>query len=385
MATRTGDPECMRILHAVTLLTPDGAYGGPVRVSLNQASALRIRGHSVTLAAAERGFDVRPTWAEGNPLVVRPAVRLVPRVGFAGLSAPSLVTWFLRSHSQFHAAHVHLARDLVLLPLAVAMMRMRLPYVLQAHGMILPEAHPLAPMIDRTIVRKLLCQAHEVFYLTTDERDALDEIAGGNARLTPLPNGVPLYPAATHSRRVPEVIYLARLHQRKRPVDFVAAAQELNARGITAEYTLIGPDEGEGRKVQELAAQAPNINWVGPVESGAGPARMQQASIFVLPSLSPEPYPMAVLEAMSVGLPVVVTDQCGLAPMVRKYDCGIVIEPGPSNIARAVERLLSAPDIALRLGERGRSAVKHDLGMSYVGQRLETSYSAAAHFRRWLP
>ncbi len=382
MATWTGDSDRLRILHAVTLLTPDGAYGGPVRVSLNQASALRIRGHSVTLAAAERGFDVRPTWAEGTPLVVRPAVRVVPRPGFAGLTAPGLLAWFLRAHGDFQAAHVHLARDLVLLPLAVAMMRAKLPYVVQAHGMILPGAHPFA---DRMIVRKLLCRAHEVFYLTTDEHDALDEVAGGNARLTPLPNGVPLYQAATYSRRVPEVLYLGRLHQRKRPVDFVAAAKELNARGITADYTLIGPDEGEGRKVQEVAAQAPNINWVGPIESGAGPARMRQASIFVLPSVSPEPYPMAVLEAMSVGLPVVVTDQCGLAPMIRKYDCGIVIEPGPSNIARAVEHLVSAPDIARKMGERGRSAVKHDLGMSYVGQRLEMSYSAAARVRRWLP
>ncbi|TRW85599.1 glycosyltransferase [Mycolicibacterium sp. 018/SC-01/001] len=375
----------MRILHAVTLLTPDGAYGGPVRVSLNQASALRIRGHSVTLAAAERGFDVKPVSAEGNPLVARRAVRLIPRAGYAGLSAPGLLTWFLQKHDEFQVAHIHLARDLVLLPLAVAMMRVRLPYVLQSHGMILPGAHPLAPLTDRTIVRKLLCHAHEVFYLTTDERDALDEIAGGNARLTPLPNGVPLYPAATHSRRIPEVLFMARLHARKRPVDFVSAAKELNARGIAASYTLVGPDEGEGRRVNDAAAQAPNINWEGPVESGAGPARMRQASMFVLPSLGPEPYPMAVLEAMSVGLPVVVTDQCGLAPLVRKYQCGIVIEPGASSIARAVEYLLSCPDAARSMGDRGRSAVEHDLGMSYVGQRLEMSYSAAAQVRRWLP
>lgn len=368
----------MRILHAVTLLSPDGAYGGPVRVALNQASALRSRGHSVTLAAAERGFDVSPSRADGTPLVVRRARRLVPRSGFASLSAPGLMTWLLRTHGQFDAAHVHLARDLVLLPLTVAMMRLKLPFVLQPHGMILPGAHPLAPLTDRSIVRKLLRHAHEVFYLTADERDALDEIAGGEARLTPLPNGVPLYEAATHSRSVPEVLYLARLHPRKRPVDFVTAALELNAHGISADYTLIGPDEGEGRRVQQAAAQADNISWAGPIASGAGPARMRRSSIYVLPSVSPEPYPMAVLEAMSVGLPVVVTDQCGLAPVVRKYNCGIVIEPGAPSIARAVHDLLSAPEAARSMGERGRTAVMHDLGMSYIGKRLEISYSAAA-------
>ena len=367
----------MRILHAVTLLSPDGAYGGPVRVALNQASALRSRGHSVTLAAAERGFDVSPSSADGTPLVLRCARRVVPRSGFAGLSAPGLITWLLRTHGEFDVAHVHLARDLVLLPLTAAMVRLKLPFVLQPHGMILPGAHPLAPLADRSIVGELLRQAHEVFYLTTDERDALDEIAGGKARLTPLPNGVPLYDAATHTRSVPEVLYLARLHPRKHPVDFVRAALELNARGISADYTLVGPDEGEGRRVQQAAAQADNISWAGPIASGEAPTRMRQASIYVLPSVGPEPYPMAVLEAMSVGLPVVVTDQCGLASVVRKYNCGIVIEPGVSNVARAVHDLLSAPEVARSMGERGRAAVMHDLGMSYIGQRLETSYSAA--------
>ncbi len=74
-----------------------------------------------------------------------------------------------------------------------------------------------------------------------------------------------------------------------------------------------------------------------------------------------------------------------VAPLIRKYDCGLVIEPGAPSIARAVNHLLSAPDVARAMGERGRSAVKHDLGMSYVGQRLEMSYAAAAHDLGRLP
>jgi glycosyltransferase involved in cell wall biosynthesis len=374
----------MRILHAATLLSPDGAFGGPIRVSLNQAEALRTRGHTVTLAAAERGFATAPDSAEGTPLVLRRARRLVPRTGFGGMCAPDLVTWLIRTRGQFEVAHVHLARDLVLLPVAATMAKLRIPFVLQPHGMILPGTNPLAPLLDRAIVGKLLGRAHEVFYLTTDERDALDEISAGKAHLSPLPNGVPLYEAASPTRNVPEVLYLARLHPRKRPVDFVEAAIELNARGVTAEYTLVGPDEGEASRVRQAAALADNINWEGPVAGGDGPARMRQATMYVLPSVSPEPYPMAVLEAMSVGIPVVVTDQCGLAPIVRKYNCGTVIAPGAHNVARAVHDLLTAPDEARAMGQRGRAAVIHDLGMSHIGQRLEASYAAAASEMRRL-
>lgn len=367
----------MRILHAITLLSPDGAFGGPVRVSLNQASALRTRGHSVTVAAAERGFDLPPSFQEGTPLVLRRAWRLVPHSGFAGICAPGLIKWLLRARGEFDVAHVHLARDLVLLPLTTLLMRLRIPFVIQPHGMILPGAHPLAPLTDGIIVSRLLREAHEVFYLTTDERDALDEVARGKARLAPLPNGVPLYEPASNTEGVPEVLYLARLHPRKRPVDFVMAALALNSLGIEANYTLVGPDEGEAKRVKAIAAQANNIRWVGPVAADEGPTRMRKASMYVLPSVSPEPYPMAVLEAMSVGLPLVVTEDCGLAPIIRKYNCGLVIEPGASNVARAIRTLLEAPEWARAMGRRGRVAVTHDLGMSYVGQRLETSYSEA--------
>lgn len=382
--TRAATPGRLRILHAATLLSPDGAYGGPIRVSLNQAEALRGRGHTVTLAAAERGFSIAPTTAEGTPLVLRRARRLVPGTGFAGICAPDLVAWLRRAGYQFDVAHVHLARDLVLLPLAATMAKLRIPFVLQPHGMILPGTNVLAPLLDRAVVARLLCRAHEVFYLTTDERDALDLIAGGQARLTRLPNGVPLYEAASPSRAVPEVLFLARLHQRKRPVDFVDAATELNAGGVIADYTLVGPDEGEARRVQQAASNAHNIRWEGPVAGGDGPARMRRATVFVLPSVSPEPYPMAVLEAMSVGLPVVVTEQCGLASMVRKYNCGIVITPGAPAIASAVRGLLAAPADARAMGQRGRAAVIHDLGMSAIGEGLENSYTAAASVTRWL-
>jgi glycosyltransferase involved in cell wall biosynthesis len=63
---------------------------------------------------------------------------------------------------------------------------------------------------------------------------------------------------------------------------------------------------------------------------------MAAASVFVLPSVR-ETYPMSVLEAMSVGLPVVVTDDCGLAPLVDRTQCGVVTDPGARALAAAVE------------------------------------------------
>lgn len=366
----------MRILQLVTLISPDGAYGGPVRVALNQASALRELGHSVTLGASCRGYEVVPDSLEGTPAVLRPARKVAPGVGFAGLTSPGLFRWALGARREFDVVHVHLARDLVLLPVTMALAAAGKPYVLQPHGMIVKGSHILAPALDRLAVRRLLARAHEVFYLTDAERDALDDVAQGKARLTPLSNGVPLYEPPIVADTVPEVLYLSRLQARKRPVDFVAAALGLSARGLPARYTLVGPDEGEGGRVREAIGSSATVSWEGALPSGAGPARMRRASIFVLPSVD-EPYPMAVLEAMSVGLPVVITDTCGLAHLVRRYECGLVVPAGAASIEEAIAELLTKPGLAKEMGQRGRLAVERDLGMTPVAERLQRSYFQA--------
>ncbi|CAM2735713.1 glycosyltransferase [Skermania piniformis] len=366
----------MQILHAVTLISPDAAYGGPVQVALNQAVALRRLGHQVQVAAGVRGYRVPPTEQQGVPLVTAPARFIAPGLGFASLAAPALlrrVSW-----SELDLVHLHLARDLVMLPLAAAVLRYRLPYVVQPHGMLVARSNPLAPMLDLALVRRVLRGARAVFHLTEGERDALTEVAGPGLRLVALPNGVPEYRSVEPgpAESVPEVLYLARLQERKRPLDFVDAGIALLDAGVRARFTLVGPDEGEGGTVGRRIAGHAGIRWTGPVPAGAGPARMRRASVFVLPAVD-EPYPMAVLEAMAVGLPVVLTTGCDLADFVRDTRSGVVVEPKVAALTTAIGDLLADPAEARAAGERGRSAVRDLLGMPTVARRLDGVYRAA--------
>ncbi|MGV8872417.1 MAG: glycosyltransferase [Rhodococcus sp. (in: high G+C Gram-positive bacteria)] len=366
----------MRILHAVTLFSPDGAYGGPVRVALNQASALSDSGHEVTITAGVRGYDPIPTEQEGVPLALKKARNLVPGVGFAGLGAPTSLTWLRKHKAEFDVVHIHLARDLVMLPFATAVHALGLPFVVQSHGMLAPKSNPLAPALDALFVRRLLRQAHTVFCLTDQEREGISEVAGDGVRIEMMNNGVPDYEAAESTDSPPEILYLARLHPRKRPLDFVGAAKQILNIGLSARFTLVGPDEGEADRVTESIAGTPEITWEGPLPGGAGPERMRRASIYVLPSVN-EPYPMSVLEAMAVGIPVVVTEECGLAALVARTGCGIVTVPGEGPIAEAMKTLLSDPALAQAMGDRGRAAAKSELSMQSVATRLNDTYSAA--------
>lgn len=363
----------MRILQVVTLLSSDGAFGGPARVALNQGHELVKRGHDVTVAAASRGYPDPPTELDGVPVKMFPARTLVPATGFAGMGAPGLMRWFLQHGAEFDIVHVHFARDLVVLPVAMAARRKGVPYILQPHGMVVPSAHPLAGPLDSMWTRRVLRDAGAVCYLTPLERDQLTSVARSRLRLSHLINGVPDYPAAGPRTGPPEVLFAARLHPRKRPLAFVEMAHALLAEGADARFTLVGADEGEGTAVRAAIGGERRISWEGALPPAEVPGRVARASLYVLPSVR-EPYPMSVLEAMSVGLPVVVSDDCGLASLIDQHRCGIVAEPTVASLADAVRTLLSDPALASSMGDRGRRTVRAGHSMTAVGEQLDHTY-----------
>jgi glycosyltransferase involved in cell wall biosynthesis len=384
----------MRILHVVTLFSPDGAYGGPVRVAMNQSSALRGRGHEVVVAAAATGYSTLPTELDGVPLHLFPMATAIPGIGFAGIYARGLSAW-LRAHaSEFEVVHVHLARDFVTLPAARTALASGLPIVAQPHGMIVPSGKLLARPLDRFATVPALRAARSVFHLTAREATELTAVAGAGLALRELPNGVPEAPPAgsagtsalddtashdANSGDVPEVLFLARLHPRKRPDMFVRMAAMLLAEGIEARFTLVGPDEGAAEATEAAIVAAgvgDRIRYTGPVPADQALARIARAAVYVLPSID-EPFPMSVLEAMSLGLPVVVTDSCGLAGLISESGSGAVAGADLGSLTAAVRDLLTDLTRAQAMGAAGRTVVRSHLTMDAVAERLEAAYTEA--------
>jgi glycosyltransferase involved in cell wall biosynthesis len=370
----------VRILHVVTLVSADGAFGGPTRVALNQAAALRARGHRVLVAAGRPAGESAEDLAGDEPdLHLFPARRLVPGTGFSGLVAPGMLRWLDRALDGADVVHVHLARDLVTLPAARLAVHRRVPVVLQPHGMVVETDHRLAGPLDAALTRGVLGGAAAVLNLTPEERAGL--IAVGPPGLDPqlVRNGVPLPDRAAPLPDRLEVLYCARLQARKRPLLFVEMAEQLLARGVEADFVLVGPDGGEGDAVRARIAAGPagdRIRWEGPVAPDAVVDRIASASLVVLPSID-EPYPMSVLEAMSVGRGVVVTDTCGLAPAVAEHECGAVVDASIGSLVDAVAALVRDRGALATTGARAYAAAERHFGMPAVAGRLEEIYRDA--------
>ncbi|RUR01230.1 glycosyltransferase [Labedella endophytica] len=364
-------------------MTPTGGFGGPITVAVNQSHALRERGHEIHIAGAASGYTQGPpSDVSGIPAHLFTAHNLVPGSGFAGLVSAGLYRWFRRNHSSFDAIHFHLSRSLTTLPLARIAQRSGTRYVTQTHGMIDATRKLLAVPLDAVYTRPALRGAGSRFFLTPRERLDLQDVIGPAALLDYLPNGVPISLVAENEGKPEagiEVLYLARLHKRKRPATFVEVAQRLSKVFSTARFSLVGPDEGEGATVDDLIRRGKRsidddqIAWEGALSPDRTLDRMSHASIYVLPSVD-EPFPMSVLEAMSLGIPVIVTDSCGLAGAIQRAGAGIVVDSTTYALEEAIRRLLSDGEMRRAMGQAARHMVTQDFSMGAVVGRLEASY-----------
>ena len=371
----------MRIFQVVTLISPEGAYGGPVRVAVNQTRALLERGHDVTLVAGAAGFGSKlPESFDGVPVRLFPVKRVLPVGGFATLASPGMRKWLKANLHSADVCHLHLARDFVMLPAARLARCEKVPFVVQPHGMIIPSSKVLAGPLDSLWTRPLISSARRVFFLTPEENSSLEAVARQELPLEQLRNGVPLTsppPASGDGPR--EVLYLARLHRRKNPLDFVAMAVALHGLYPDVIFRLVGPDEGQGPAVRKAINEAGignALSWEGAIAPDTTRQRMARATIYVLPSRD-EPFPMSVLEAMSLGKPVVVTESCGLAASVLDSGSGTVSNGSLQSLIDSVQALLGNPSFLETAGRRAAACARLEFGMEGVADQLERSYASS--------
>ena len=377
----------MKILQVLTLLSPTGEFGGPATVAVNQSRALAARGHDVTLIAGSRGGPASVPDVPGVRVRTFPTRTVGRGHSCSRIVAPSMLRW-IRAHADtFDVAHVHLGRDFVTLPAARLLSRSNVPTHVQTHGMINPRPSLPYQVIDRALTIPAVRDARTAFYLNDVELRKLRTTVGDAPRYSYLGNGVPLPDAVAAAPRdgLPEVLFLARLHPRKRAVAFARVATDLAPR-FAARFTIIGPDEGDGPAVDAVlrtfrathdARVADRVRREPPIATDRVAGRLAQATIYVLPSIH-EPLPMSVLEAMAAGLPVVVTDTCGFAGLVADADAGRVVDDSMDALSAALTGLLADPDRARAQGLRGRRAVEQHWGITSIAQQLEEHYDAVS-------
>ena len=175
-----------------------------------------------------------------------------------------------------------------------------------------------------------------------------------------------------------EVLFLASLETRKGIHVLLDAFERLAPRMPSARL-LVGGEGSELERIRARIGASPalaGVELLGPRDRESARALMQGCAVYCLPSYG-DPAPLAAVEAMACGRPVVATDASGLGYLVPA-EGGATVPPGDAGaLAEALGRILADPALARSMGEHNRRVVEERYAWPRVVARLEGLYEAA--------
>lgn len=172
-------------------------------------------------------------------------------------------------------------------------------------------------------------------------------------------------------------LFLGSVGHRKGTFDLIEAVGMIKSNGVRLKTWIAGYEERKGYldQARELIRKLEIENdceLLGMVIGEKKEKLLQEADMFILPSYN-EGLPIAVLEALSVGLPIISTPVGGIPEVVKDGYNGFLIQPGDIK-ALADKLALLSNDGALRnaMGQRSREIAVNDLDvMPYVNRLVE--------------
>ena len=174
------------------------------------------------------------------------------------------------------------------------------------------------------------------------------------------------FPLSPLPEMPPKFLLVARLLKDKGVREYVHAATIVRQTYPNATFDIVGPmdsnPEGLGKAVIDEWQETGDITWHGAL-ADVRPA-IAAASVFVLPSYR-EGMPRSVLEAMSMGRPIITTDAPGCRETVEHGTNGFLVPVRNAEaLATAMQKFLHDPELVMQMGAESRRVAmdKYDVG-----------------------
>lgn len=398
----------MRIVHYLQEI--DFAKGGVVRAVLDLATGAHSRGHDVTIVTWN-ATDAPPEWKDDGPKIVEIARPAAP-LGLFNNAQLGEIDQFVRAADVLHLHAVWTNANNQWAKLA---RKAGVPYVVSIHGMLDDWCMAQKPTKKRVYLKlagnATLGGAALVHSTAQGEWDQAKKwVPGGDAKGIVVPLVFDLAPyrdlpgpglASDHYGPGgtgdiddrPVVLFLSRIHEKKRPDVFVQMAAELTARGVDATYVIAGTaeDEAYGERVRAMAESAARergvenrVRFVGLVTGDRKTSLYERADVFALPT-SQENFGFVFPEALVCATPVVTTEGVDTWPELVGSGGAVTADATPTAFADAVDAILNDDAKRAQMGMDGRAWVFKDLDPDAVAERFERMYEQAAGARAGAP
>ena len=269
---------------------------------------------------------------------------------------PGVISFAIRQLKRFDVIHIIGMYESIGAAIATFAGRWKIPYVLEPSGMLVPMLRSFhkKKIYHQLVGRRMALRA--AYVLATSEQEAAGIETSGvpPACIVLRRNGVNLQEFSNLPKRgalrarlgiaqdASIFLFVGRVNPIKQLEHLIEAFAQLDRQD--SHLIIVGPVEGhEYRQLLDDLVVArgvvERVQFTGPLFGSEKLEAFVDADQFVMPSAS-ESWGNAIVEAIAAGIPVIVTDTCGVARYVRDR-AGLVISPNVMELRNAMERLLT--------------------------------------------
>jgi len=386
----------MKILQVIPYFAPAWHYGGPVSAAYNLSKELVKMGHSVTVYSTDvptPEYRIKENEETIDRINIRRFKNLSNGIAskhkiFLSLSMISAIRNNLKEFDIVHMLEYRTIQNVIARHYAK---KHRIPYILQAHGSVETyfQKGALKRLFDCIWGYRILKDASRLIALTSAEAKQYQTMGVSEDRIIIVPNGINLsefenLPQRGEFRRkyglnhnLKIILYLARINRIKGPDLLVKSFAELSKEMADVKLVITGPDDGYLpilRKLLKELGSEEKVLFTGPLYGRDKLEAYADADVYVLPSRY-ETFPVGVLEACACGVPVIVTDRCGIADIIDG-EAGLVVPYDEEHLQRALIRILGDDKIRLQFGERGKLLVREKFNWGKIAEQVEAVYQS---------
>ena len=248
--------------------------------------------------------------------------------------------------------------------------------VLHVHGALFQEFYEKSSLKIQSLIRRFLNKCNAVIVLSEFWRVFFNTLMP-NSKIVVVKNGINMKPFAGEIQKSDPVrfLHLGEVSHRKGIHDLISAAAKLNENGFVFHIDIVGPGE-----IEEFRAFADEKN-VMHVLSLHGPKRgdvkldfFKKADCFILASYG-EGLPIAILEALAAGLPVISTKVGGIPEVIENGVNGYLCQPGNiDQIYSAMAKIIEEKDTRKQMSSANYAYARENFDIELCAEKISKAY-----------
>ena len=377
----------MKIL-MITGTFPPRKFGGITKSSYNLAKELVKRGHEVDVCTTDLGNNSNSRLTVGynesidgiNVHYFKNASNILA-FNYRLFLPMGFISFIKENIRSFDVIHIHDYRSILSIIVSYYSKKCNKPYILQAHGSILPFSNKrlVKKIFDFVYGKKILKNASRIIASTELESEHYKSMKL-KKNVEVIPNPIELS-SFDHSPKKGNfrkkyglnnhkiILFLNRINKIKGIDLLLSSYAELGMNETI--LVIVGPDDGylgEMNKLIKKLGIADKVLYVGPLYGNEKLEAYIDANVYLLPSLF-ESFGNTVIESLMCGTPVITTENCGNAYLVKNF--GRVVKADKKKLNNAIKDVLMEGYYDV---EQIRDYIKIILDTSLIMGRIEDIY-----------